>query len=419
MRCLNKLIKLSVYIFIFTFSYISAFTSYYFLVNSGGKKILLLASLGEIQLQDIDRMHINQWQKLLEQLISSGSISNKASCIFEFEPQNLNMYKKTGCFPKGLILDPITASLINSAVKTDPTNSAIRFQANDPRGHDSHIIQGMLPAIARFIEKNDYSNPVVWQAYKERLLSINPNTLIQSFTLEKYFRSLNSYYALIEKYRNEWPIESTAYTLIDEIYDQYSSFIEKARLHFADQDYKTTLLVAICNLVENYRNEGNISNKIQEVKVDLCQNLDYLVFSASIVDNILKNQEQEASTIAITGEWAIKNILNILNKLGYNTIKQQSNIQQISQTVSIFNPSEDFLENLLKYTRDTLAESIIVEQNNSEILDNKIKCNSCGSLEQITKLKKCLGCNKVYYCNRECQNNDWPEHKNDCIRIDK
>lgn len=26
----------------------------------------------------------------------------------------------------------------------------------------------------------------------------------------------------------------------------------------------------------------------------------------------------------------------------------------------------------------------------------------------------CSGCNKIYYCNEKCQNEDWPEHSENC-----
>ena len=28
--------------------------------------------------------------------------------------------------------------------------------------------------------------------------------------------------------------------------------------------------------------------------------------------------------------------------------------------------------------------------------------------------KKCGACQKKRYCSKECQRNDWPDHKNDC-----
>lgn len=41
------------------------------------------------------------------------------------------------------------------------------------------------------------------------------------------------------------------------------------------------------------------------------------------------------------------------------------------------------------------------------------KCAFCGT-DATTKTKKCKGCQHVYYCNLECQKEDWAKHKTFC-----
>jgi len=45
-------------------------------------------------------------------------------------------------------------------------------------------------------------------------------------------------------------------------------------------------------------------------------------------------------------------------------------------------------------------------------------CNYCKLLSN-DKLSKCSGCQKVYYCNVDCQKRDWPNHKPSCLEIQK
>jgi tetratricopeptide (TPR) repeat protein len=45
---------------------------------------------------------------------------------------------------------------------------------------------------------------------------------------------------------------------------------------------------------------------------------------------------------------------------------------------------------------------------------NKPKKNACTVCRKEGKLKSCGQCHIVYYCSRECQTKDWPEHKKKC-----
>lgn len=42
------------------------------------------------------------------------------------------------------------------------------------------------------------------------------------------------------------------------------------------------------------------------------------------------------------------------------------------------------------------------------------ECNSCGL--KVKKLRMCSGCEKVWYCDRECQRQHWPAHKAACAK---
>ena len=47
-------------------------------------------------------------------------------------------------------------------------------------------------------------------------------------------------------------------------------------------------------------------------------------------------------------------------------------------------------------------------------MDNNRLCNTCKRRENVKHVKRCSRCKNVFYCSRECQVRDWPNHKPFC-----
>ena len=60
-------------------------------------------------------------------------------------------------------------------------------------------------------------------------------------------------------------------------------------------------------------------------------------------------------------------------------------------------------------TRDTMPESL-TDRNRCH------KCDKTGKRKK-DKLSKCGRCEAITYCSRECQAEDWPRHKNNCVPV--
>lgn len=50
-------------------------------------------------------------------------------------------------------------------------------------------------------------------------------------------------------------------------------------------------------------------------------------------------------------------------------------------------------------------------------------CSGCGRREQLgddePRMQRCGKCKERHYCTKECQTEDWPNHKADCKRLQK
>ena len=47
-------------------------------------------------------------------------------------------------------------------------------------------------------------------------------------------------------------------------------------------------------------------------------------------------------------------------------------------------------------------------------------CFTCKAIRRLMRmLRLCAGCNKTYFCNRQCQIDGWKKHKKECKRARK
>lgn len=101
------------------------------------------------------------------------------------------------------------------------------------------------------------------------------------------------------------------------------------------------------------------------------------------------------------------------------------NTRQISQVIT-FRKDDSHLENthfVFGISRG-IYDNENVEEVEEELVEKLIKirkrnrvkvkkCCSCCELSDV-RLSKCSRCNKVRYCSRTCQKNDWKIHKQQC-----
>jgi len=71
---------------------------------------------------------------------------------------------------------------------------------------------------------------------------------------------------------------------------------------------------------------------------------------------------------------------------------------------------------IIRYIKKRIPCKCLDEMHESHTCEDTKKglCASCYELFDYVDLKRCTGCGTSHYCGRECQLNDWPEHKVFC-----
>merc|ERR1712039_62538 len=72
-------------------------------------------------------------------------------------------------------------------------------------------------------------------------------------------------------------------------------------------------------------------------------------------------------------------------------------------------------------TSISMGENISVDQDAQQMTKNSgsLLCYYCACSAQEACLTLCGGCKQVRYCSRDCQRNDWPQHKMWCQRSEE
>ncbi|KRX01979.1 hypothetical protein PPERSA_07624 [Pseudocohnilembus persalinus] len=108
-------------------------------------------------------------------------------------------------------------------------------------------------------------------------------------------------------------------------------------------------------------------------------------------------------TVPLNNPFVVEQIPKVKTALLENNKNKWAEIAQ-HQRENFFTQSQQSLEEDMKKLSELYGQQIV------EGLMEGFKCNKC----QKEASKRCSRCKSVWYCSRECQIGDWPEHKAFC-----
>ena len=91
-----------------------------------------------------------------------------------------------------------------------------------------------------------------------------------------------------------------------------------------------------------------------------------------------------------------------------------SNFMYVANAKDIFPTTAEESSLSHKPTKDVSSKSVTKVLSSGPVVsrESRSRCTYCG--ETATKLKKCTGCGKTWYCGKDCQTKHWKDHKKVC-----
>lgn len=100
-----------------------------------------------------------------------------------------------------------------------------------------------------------------------------------------------------------------------------------------------------------------------------------------------------------------KNLDLLSNKL-HNDLENNKDEREEQMNIIVLQ-----LKNFIEMIEDSCPDINIYDQ---LFVRHKIKLRECSNCRKIGNMSKCSRCLSVYYCNSDCQKNQWKEHKKIC-----
>lgn len=99
-----------------------------------------------------------------------------------------------------------------------------------------------------------------------------------------------------------------------------------------------------------------------------------------------------------------------------NSKKEVKEMAKLIGEIQAILPDRDITKESVKVIKSDTGIELVEEETLQQLWLEKYLSQCCTTCNKKGITKKCTACKKVFYCNTDCQKQDWPTHKAFCKR---
>ena len=409
MQIVSTLLKI-IFCSFLLFSHLIAFIDY-IVLEKENKMILIIGDAESENLNHINEAHVKWFVNVLNRHTPKTPIN----MIYNISEDTLKLIQNRT--ESELQIPQTFLHLAKKASIFDGSN--IFVSTFDCRGKESELIDDFFAKLTTKLSNNDLGSKE-WKSIKRKWSNeIKKSSL--SIDKKLFLESLNINEEKLQNWMDTYEIDSFEYKLFEELILKYKNSILELSEFLKDKPNEDIRLNILSPL--NGKTKIDLNNKCRKLAQMFCLESDFVFTDLAFLHEILDKLNNGFNKVIFIAPWARKkNLAQMLNKVGYTTTSKFSAIEynELEHHAKIqFAGYKKLPMNLLSALHVLLdVDKTIAEMEMVEIIKNseapqKI-CNHCHTKGFNNNLSVCSQCKQIYYCNRICQKNDWPKHKNIC-----
>jgi hypothetical protein len=324
-----------------------------------------------------------------------GRCGKKVALMIE-RHENLGEFKASLSTGTELVQSGNSVNLTAFIESAKPLSHLVEIIYADKRQKEDFLVAGCMGLLI------DFHSSVITGKQPEMLIKpvidelIRVSKGIRVTTLGDYYRAIEKNLVFVRSLLGSKHIPANVVEAHLEAIEGAYRYLKILLREYPDD---TILEVALFSIFKDCRTAAELAAKLTAWGQKVHQGLNVLVADISFIDQIYKLFDRGIKhSMFVMGDDHASNLIR-----WFSTAFKCIDSSTIRKKVE----NNDDREGLTRFTTGLLTAA-------SKFLS--YSCSHCGKHD--IKLKSCTQCRQAYYCNTECQRNNWATHKEMCKKKD-